>query len=195
MTQQVVHPLLLTHKADGNFKGLSPSDATASKTLFPRARVRTICPPWCLPLLGSLTTEAPPLLREDQVLRPVFHNRKPFGFLLLWEIFTLGLTVIVEFASGPPAVTGPRALRPLQINRNKQTNTLGGKGSPEEGFYRGRRRTQLVHGSPVCSWGPASSPPDPTPGRLLCHRTRLPSLQRNQDYNFSARLNGFISFY
>jgi hypothetical protein len=86
-------------------------------------------------------------------LRPVFHSRKLFGFLLLWEIFAMGLTVIVEFASGPPAVTGPRALRPLQINRNKQTNTFGGKGSPEEGYCRGRGRTQLLHGgSPVCSW-------------------------------------------
>lgn len=86
-------------------------------------------------------------------MRPVFHSRKLFGFLLLWEIFAMGLTVIVEFASGPPAVTGPRALRPLQINRNKQTNTFGGKGSPEEGYCRGRGRTQLLHGgSPVCSW-------------------------------------------
>lgn len=72
--------------------------------------------------------------RQDQFLRPVFHSRKLFGFLLLWEIFAMGLTVIVEFASGPPAVTGPRALRPLQINRNKQTNTFRGKGSPEEGY-------------------------------------------------------------
>lgn len=64
----------------------------------------------------------------------MYPSRKPFDFLLLWGIFAVGMTVIVAFASGPPAVTGPRALRPLEINKNKQTNTFREKGSPEEKY-------------------------------------------------------------
>lgn len=100
-----------------------------------------------MPASARLSDHGDPSFSEDQVLRPLFPSRKLFGFLLLWEIFARGLNVIVEFASGPPAATGPRALRPLQINRNKQTNTFRGKGSPEEGYWRGRGRAQLLHGS------------------------------------------------
>lgn len=88
-------------------------------------------------------------------------------------IFAVGVIVIVEFASGLLAVTGPRALRPLEINRNKQTNTFRERGSPEEGYRKGKGKTQPMPGSLVYSWGPASSPLDLTPGPLLCHRAHL----------------------